>query len=87
MKFFVYLALFFVLVWLFRRGWGARRRVDAAREDSRPLPPEPAPSAAEEIVACAHCGVHLPKSEAVSGAAEWFCGPAHRLAHEKDVSP
>ena len=86
MKFFVSLALFFALVWLFRRAWGARRRIDAAREESRLPPEESAPPAAEEIVACAHCGMHLPKSEAVSGASEWFCGPAHRLAHQKDAS-
>jgi uncharacterized protein len=32
-------------------------------------------------VACLHCGVHLPEGEAVSGAAGWYCGAAHRDMH------
>jgi hypothetical protein len=26
--------------------------------------------------------LHLPQSEAVSGAADWFCSEAHRIAHD-----
>ena len=38
-------------------------------------------AAREQMLACAHCGVHLPQSEAVNDAAgRPYCGEAHRLA-------
>jgi uncharacterized protein len=50
----------------------ARAKPDAAR---RALPP------AEAMVDCAHCGLHLPASEAVRDAGSRpYCGAAHRLA-------
>ncbi len=37
--------------------------------------------AAEPVVACAHCGVHLPRQDAVVDAGgRPFCSDAHRLA-------
>jgi uncharacterized protein len=49
---------------------GTRRRARKAR------PPQ-----AQPMVACAHCGVHLPRSDAVAdGAGRLFCGDAHRIA-------
>jgi uncharacterized protein len=36
----------------------------------------------ENMVACAHCGVHLPQSEAVRGEASLhYCSDAHRIEH------
>ncbi|GAA6141477.1 PP0621 family protein [Hydrogenophaga sp. 5NK40-0174] len=35
------------------------------------------------MVACAHCGTHLPQSEAVRGKDAYFCDPSHRAAHER----
>lgn len=76
MRFFLLLGLFFLVIWLLRGG----RRQDAAGSSA----PSPAaePASAEQVVACVHCGLHLPQSEAVSGAAGWFCGEAHRVAHD-----
>jgi uncharacterized protein len=34
----------------------------------------------ESMVACAHCGVHLPLSEAVADGTHVYCGETHRLA-------
>lgn len=34
----------------------------------------------EDMVRCAHCGVHLPKSESVQAAGAFFCSTAHRDA-------
>lgn len=48
-----------------------------------PAPPAPAPPAAAPapMLACAHCGVHLPRDESVVDAAgRAYCGEAHRLA-------
>lgn len=35
---------------------------------------------AEDMVRCAHCGVHLPKGESISAAGNYFCSTAHRDA-------
>jgi uncharacterized protein len=53
----------------------------------RPAAGEPAPKRARRgkapapMVPCAHCGLHLPASDAVTDAAgRTFCTDAHRLA-------
>jgi uncharacterized protein len=35
------------------------------------------------MLACAHCGVHLPRDEALPGRGGVFCGEAHRAAYEQ----
>ena len=35
---------------------------------------------AEEMVSCAHCGVHLPRSDALAARRLHFCSAAHRDA-------
>ena len=42
--------------------------------------PQNLPTAPERMVACAHCGVFVPESEAVAGRqpGRFFCGEAHR---------
>lgn len=81
MKFFLLLGLFLLVVWLVR---GGRRSLPPSADPSPA--PDDAPAAAasghEEMVACVHCGVHLPQSEAIAAPAGWFCGQAHRIAHE-----
>ncbi|OIR19358.1 hypothetical protein GALL_02380 [mine drainage metagenome] len=36
---------------------------------------------AEEMVRCAQCGVHLPKSESILAGGNFYCSDAHRRAH------
>ncbi|MCR4304118.1 MAG: PP0621 family protein [Gallionella sp.] len=38
---------------------------------------------AEDMVRCAHCGVHLPKGESVQADGKFFCGAEHRDASLK----
>jgi uncharacterized protein len=73
MKTLLLLALVFGVLWLVKGG--RRGGADAAsRQPSRP----PAPQA---MLACAHCGVHLPQSDALMDpAGRPFCSDAHRLA-------
>jgi uncharacterized protein len=40
-------------------------------------------SVAEDMVRCAHCGVHLPKSESIMAGGQFFCGAEHRDAYRK----
>jgi len=39
-------------------------------------------TSSEDMVRCTQCGVHLPKSEATLSDGKFFCGEAHRRAHE-----
>ena len=73
MKILLFLVVVFVLLWLLR-GATSRRRGGAA-------PPRPQPP--KEMIACAHCGVHLPRDEALPGRGGVFCGDAHRTAFEQ----
>ena len=73
MKILLFLVVVFVLLWLLRGAMTSRRRGDAA----------PPPKAPQEMIACAHCGVHLPRDEALPGRGGVFCGDAHRTAFEK----
>ena len=54
------------------------------RERRLPKPPSARKTAkddAAQMVECAHCGLHLPKSEALVDAAERpYCGEPHRVA-------
>jgi uncharacterized protein len=49
-----------------------------------PQPGAPEPSRAEacgeieQMVPCAHCGLHVPESEGVRGAGGFFCSEEHR---------
>ena len=66
------------LLWLVILGvlwklWKKRQTV-AAR------PTKPVPPAAENMVTCAYCGVHLPASDALQEAGRSYCSPEHRQA-------
>jgi uncharacterized protein len=37
-----------------------------------------APSPSETMVPCAHCGINIPRSEAVEGTGRFFCSEEHR---------
>ena len=73
MKILLFLVVVFVLLWLLRGATTRRRGGGAA----------PPPQAPQEMIACAHCGVHLPRDEALPGRGGVFCGDAHRTAFEK----
>lgn len=47
------------------------------RRSARP-PQEPAAPPEEDMVRCAQCNVHLPKSESILSGGEFFCSQEHR---------
>lgn len=53
------------------------RSVD--RDDERDVT---APPAHEDMVRCAQCGVHLPKSEGILSRGEFYCSDEHRRLHQ-----
>ena len=73
MKIFLFLIAVFVLLWLRRGATTNRRRGGATKPPRAPQP----------MIACAHCGVHLPRDEALPGRGGVFCGDAHRAAYEQ----
>jgi uncharacterized protein len=74
MKLLVLIAVIAAVLWLTR----ALRKPQLP-----PTPDRPAERAgSEEMVSCAQCGVHLPRSEAFPGRGGVFCSEAHRTAFE-----
>jgi uncharacterized protein len=74
MKYLLVIAVVGVLLWAMF-GRGGRARSVQRREDRRPA------DAPVAMLACAHCGMHLPKSDALLDAAgRPYCGEPHRLA-------
>jgi uncharacterized protein len=67
-KFLLVIAVF-IVVYLFLRSY--RRRVETAP------PPAAAAKHEEDMVRCRICGVHLPKSEAVTSRGEIYCSKEH----------
>ena len=74
MKFLLVLAVLVVAFWIWRNNritdTPAERPV--RRERDRPVP----------MIACDHCGTHLPEGEAVKGTDGRYCCQEHRRQHE-----
>jgi len=45
----------------------------------RPAAPKP-PAIIEDVVPCAHCGVYVPRAEAVQARGQSYCSRAHSEA-------
>jgi uncharacterized protein len=71
MKYLIWLLVILVAIWAFKRS----RRPAKPAED--PKTPSATPS---NMVACAHCGLHLPQEEAVTGTKGLYCSTEHRAA-------
>lgn len=79
MKLLVVLAAVALFVWLWRSG----RRAPPATP-----PPASRPALPEAMVRCEHCGLHLPRGDALVSRDGTFCGPAHqRLGRDPDATP
>lgn len=76
MRFLIFLALALLVVWL----WRSSRR--QGRPQDPPATPPPAPPGPQDMVRCAHCGVHLPHPEAVVGRIGLYCSDEHRQTAE-----
>jgi uncharacterized protein len=65
------LAVALLLWWVFGR---------AARGAKPPSAKSPGESNAETMVECAHCGLHLPRGDALAARGLHYCSVAHRDA-------
>jgi uncharacterized protein len=75
MKFLLLFFIFMVLLWQWRHA--RQPRVNEATRKNAP------PVKAVNMVQCAHCGVHLPASEAIQGTKAIYCCQAHARARER----
>jgi uncharacterized protein len=74
MKYLLLFFIFMVLAFQWRHARTDKVKQAASKSD--------ATSGVINMVACAHCGVHLPASEASTGALGMYCSAAHRQARE-----
>jgi uncharacterized protein len=66
--------LLLAIVYVAYAVWRNNRLQDAAARR-----PPVRPQLPQEMVACAQCGLHLPKSEALPGTrGDWYCCKEHR---------
>ena len=73
MKYFIVLVVVAFVAWR----WRSARMAVAA--------PKPHPKGQvqpTDMVACRHCGLHLPTAESLQGQQGMYCSPAHRQAAE-----
>jgi uncharacterized protein len=80
LKYLIVLLVVAVALWL----WAGRRRGERKAPPSAPSAPPHKPAAKagpQAMLACVHCGVHLPQADVVADAAgRPYCSEAHRLA-------
>ncbi|GEQ73371.1 hypothetical protein CTTA_0376 [Comamonas testosteroni] len=63
--------------------WRSKRRAEVA-EQTRPAS---SPKQAQTMVACAHCGLHLPQADAVNDdSGKIFCSAEHRRLAQQDTA-
>ncbi|WP_140628187.1 PP0621 family protein [Methylibium rhizosphaerae] len=85
MKYLVLLLIVVAVLWLMRSGRGA----GTGSKDASGAAPSQAPArrgaepGLQQVVACSHCGVHLPRSEALTGSGgRLYCSESHRHLQE-----
>lgn len=64
-----------ILILVLILGWWASRALERRKRRPRASPKKPGP---ERMLACAHCGVHIPESEGVRDDSGFYCCPEHR---------
>jgi uncharacterized protein len=69
----ILLALGLLAVYWILRSY--RRRVDRGAG-------KPPAAGGEDMVQCAQCGVHLPRSESITTQGEFFCTAEHQRTHQ-----
>jgi len=72
-KLLLLIAVFAVVVLLLKN---YQRSLSRQRDESQGA--ESAPATSEDMVRCAQCGVHLPRSEGFLSQGRYFCSDEHR---------
>ncbi|MFN3496348.1 MAG: PP0621 family protein [Hydrogenophaga sp.] len=78
MKYLLVLAVVMVAFWV----WRNNRLTDDSDASREPIRKKRAPGRPAVMVACLHCGTHLPESESVPGRQGAYCSIEHRQLRE-----
>jgi uncharacterized protein len=84
-KYLVLLLIVVAVLWVMRSGRSAGSSTKGARgaDDMPPAAARQGDEPVQQVVACAHCGVHLPRSEALPApGGRLYCSESHRQLHE-----
>ncbi len=81
MKFLLLIVVIGIALWMFKTRGRKSDTPDSPVQPSASQGKKSRASAPTPMLACAHCGVHLPQADTVTDAAgRPFCTEAHRLA-------
>ncbi len=75
MKYLLFCLLLGYVFWRWREAQARRRAAPPPKQA------EQTQTQTIEMVVCAHCGVHLPVSQALTVRSIYFCSAAHQKAH------
>ncbi|HNP50182.1 MAG TPA: PP0621 family protein [Nitrosomonas nitrosa] len=72
-KWIVFIIVLLIIYWIFKNL-------------QRPKGTPTKPNEIEDMVRCAHCGLHVPRSESIAANDNYFCSNEHRKLHTKSSS-
>lgn len=75
MKYLVLLAVLAVVLGVWR---SRQTKSESGSGSESSAPPSPTPPLPQEMVACAHCSLHLPRSEALAEVGHFYCSREHQ---------
>jgi uncharacterized protein len=76
LKFLLLVLGLFVAYWIFK---AYKRKISSGAK-----PPAESGNTAEDMVRCAQCGVHMPRSESLMSGQAFYCTPEHRRLHQEN---
>jgi uncharacterized protein len=83
-----YLVLILVVLVVVMLAKAARGRLSRPSDEAPPAPPRTgAEPEGEVMLAFAHCGLHLPRSDALPGRGGVYCSEGHRAIAEARHDP
>jgi len=76
-KYLIWLLIALAVLWMWRS-----RSAKSQSDSQDAATPAAEPSNTIEMLVCAHCGVHFPANDVVTGAKGRYCSTQHRDLHE-----
>jgi uncharacterized protein len=70
--------------WLWKKNRANNAAADAKPAPGRPSSQEGSKDQPQLMLRCAHCGTHLPQTEAIAGRQGHYCSLAHRQQSEAE---